>query len=268
MFSWIENNGVQYLRIEEFCNLGVKAYFTSRLGGVSCGNYSSLNLGLHTQDNKEDVLENRKKIANATGINSSDFVAAEQVHGNNVYIVGDKDKGAGARNYKTCIPGVDALITARKGIPLISFYADCVPLFFLEPEKNIIALAHAGWKGTVSKIALKTINEMQNTFNINCEKLWVGIGPSISRDNYLVNDVVIDKLKREFPKWQDFVVYKGSDQYLLDLWQVNISILEEVGVLSKQIILSEYCTYKNNDLFYSYRKENGRTGRMASIIFI
>lgn len=268
MFSWVENNGVRYLKIDEFSELGVNAYFTSRIGGVSEGSYSSLNLALHTKDKKENVLINRMIIAEVLGINANDFVVAEQVHGNKVYIVNEIDKGAGARNHKNSISGVDAMITADKGIPLLSFYADCVPLFFYAADKKIIALAHAGWKGSINKIAQKTIIKMKERYDIDYNKLRVAIGPSISRDYYQVNDYVVDKLKVGFNNWREFIIDRGKGQYLLDLWQLNISLIEELCVPSRQIILSNYCSYKDNEYFYSYRKEKSKTGRMASIIYI
>ncbi len=267
MFSWVQDKELYYLKISQFSDFGIKAYFTSRMGGVSTGSFNSLNLGLHTSDKQERVLNNRRIIAKSIGINPEDFIAAEQIHDNKVYLVNEKEKGFGALDYGDSISGIDALVTNTKDVPLISFYADCVPLYFLEPNKKVIALAHAGWKGTVKKIGKKTISFMVKQFGIKAEDIFVAIGPSISKDFYEVDDIVIKKFKREFTNYKDFVVNKGKNSYLLDLWQANINTFKEVGITDKHIILSNYCTYRDNEYFYSYRKEMGKTGRMASIIF-
>ncbi len=267
MFSWVQDRELHYLKISQFSDFGIKAYFTSRMGGVSTGSFNSLNLGLHTSDKQESVLNNRRIIAESIGINSEHFVAGEQIHDNKIYIVNESDKGFGALNYEDSISGIDALVTDKRNVPLISFYADCVPLYFLEPKKKVIALAHAGWKGTLKKIGKKTVSIMVQKFDIKAEDIWVAIGPSISRDFYEVNDLLINKFKKEFINHKDFIVDKGKNLYLLDLWLANIYSLKELGVQDKHIILSNYCTYRDNKYFYSYRKENGRTGRMASIIF-
>lgn len=267
MFSWVQDKELCYLEISQFSDFGIKAYFTSRLGGVSTGSFNSLNLGLHTSDKKDNVLKNREIIAKSIGVNPRNFVAAEQIHDNKVYIVNERDNGSGALYYNDSISGIDALITDKSKLPLISFYADCVPLYFVEPKKKVIALAHAGWQGTVKNIGEKTISIMKEKFNVNSEDIWVAIGPSISKDFYEVNDLVINRFKRKFKNYKEFIVDKGKGLYLLDLWQANINSLKEAGINDNHIILSNYCTYKDNKYFYSYRKEKGKTGRMASIIF-
>ncbi len=267
MFSWVQDKELCYLEISQFLDFGIKAYFTSRLGGVSTGSFNTLNLGLHTSDKHYNVKKNRKRIARSLGINPESFVAAEQIHDNKIYLVNERDKGSGALHYRDSISGMDALITNTRGLPLISFYADCVPLYFVEPQKKVIALAHAGWQGTLKKIGEKTVSVMEKEFNVNSKDIWVAIGPSISRDFYEVNDIVIKKFKKEFKNYKEFVVDKGKNSYLLDLWCANINSLKEAGINDKHIILSNYCTYRDNKYFYSYRREKGKTGRMASIIF-
>ncbi|MFP4661145.1 MAG: peptidoglycan editing factor PgeF [Halanaerobiales bacterium] len=267
MFSWVRDQKLAYLQIEKFAEFDIKAYFTSRKGGVSTGKYDSLNLGLHTIDQKEFVLKNRRLIAESIGIEAESFTAAEQIHGDKIYNVQDRDKGSGALDYQNSINGVDALFTDKAEIPLISFYADCVPLYFVEPGRKIIALAHAGWKGTVKKIGKKTILAMENKYDIKAGDVWVAIGPSISRDFYQVDDYVLNKFREAYPDYRDFIVDKGKGQYLLDLWQANIYSLKEVGIEDKHIILSDYCTYSSEEYFYSYRRDNKKTGRMASIIY-
>jgi len=268
LFSWVEDGDLLYLKIDNFTRHSVGAYFTTRLGGVSSGVFDSLNMALHVADRKEKVLINREKIARSIGIDPGSFVAAEQVHGAEVSIVTEEDRGAGALDYQASIPGVDALITASEGLPLISFYADCVPLFFLDPVKRVVALAHAGWRGTVNKIASQTILQMEKGFASEPADIMVALGPSISRDFYEVDKRVIDEFKGVFPGYKEFTVYRGKESYLLDLWQANIMVLEEAGISRENIFPSNLCTYAEARCFYSYRREKGKTGRMASIIYL
>ncbi len=268
MFSWVEDGDLIYLKIDIFGQYAARAYFTTRIGGVSSGAYASLNMGLHVGDKKEDVLQNRKKIAASLGIDPGSFVAAEQVHGAETYVVTGQEEGAGALDYHDSIPGVDALITATAGLPLISFYADCVPLFFLDPVKRVVALAHAGWRGTVKKIARQTVLQMRESFSSDPADILVALGPSISRDFYEVNERVIVEFKGVFPGYKEFIVYRGKESYLLDLWQANMMVLEEAGIARDNILPANLCTYREDRYFYSYRREMGKTGRMASIIFL
>ncbi|QTL98052.1 peptidoglycan editing factor PgeF [Iocasia frigidifontis] len=268
MFAWREDGALKYLVIEEFMDRGVKVYFTSRLGGVSSGDYHSLNLGLHTADSKEDVLENRRRLAEALKIDCQDFVAAQQVHSNKVVMVNKNNSGQGAFSYESSLPGIDGLITADRGLPLISFYADCVPLLLMDPVKGVVGLAHAGWRGTVKKIGVNTISLMKGIFDCQLDDIWVGIGPAISRDYYQVDERVVAQVKGNFPCWRDLLSDQGKDRYLFDLWAANRAVFHSLGIQDKQIILSNYCTAANTDLFFSYRKEKGRTGRMASIIYL
>lgn len=266
LFVWKKLDGLKYLEISEFVTNGVTAVFSSRIGGFSSGAYESLNLALHTEDDSDVVVNNRKIFCKNIGLDHKKLVAGEQVHGDKVYVVKDKDKGRGATSFSNCISGVDALITNKKGVPLISFYADCVPLFILDLKKEVIGLAHAGWKGTLLKIGNKTITRMNEYFGTLPGDCWVGIGPSISRDNYEVDDKVVNKFKRIFSDWRKLVVCKDNGYYNLDLKLSNYLLFRDIGVPEEQIIVSDYCTFKDKDLFYSYRRDNGKTGRMASII--
>ncbi len=267
LFTWKEKDNLKYLEVDEMGVNGIKAVFTSRLGGISGGNYASLNLGLHTKDKTSNVLANRRKIATALQLNLEDFVAAEQVHGNNIYIVTEEDRGKGALELANSIASVDSLITASRGIPLISFYADCVPLLISDPVKKVVALAHAGWKGTVLEIGAKTVIKMRQIFGTNPRDCIVAIGPSISKSNYEVDDAVVKHFQK-FTFYNEIIEDRGKGHYNLDLKKANLLSLKRIGLLEKNIIVSKLCTYDCNQLFYSYRREAGKTGRMASIIMI
>ncbi|QEK11964.1 peptidoglycan editing factor PgeF [Crassaminicella thermophila] len=262
----ITKSGVVYFSIPNFDNTGlVKSCFTSRVGGVSKDEYNSLNLGLKTCDKKENVINNYRLICEALDIPMSKLVCSDQVHGDNIKIVTEKDCGKGILKYSDII-GVDALITNIKNVALVTVYADCVPIFLLDPMKKVIALIHAGWRGTVSKIAKKVVKKMMEEFNSKPEECLAAIGPSIGKCCYEVDKGVIDKFNENFTNLDKFVISKGNNKYMLDLWEANKIVLKEIGILERNIIISGMCTMCNKEIFFSYRKANGITGRMAAIM--
>ncbi|MDI3534308.1 MAG: purine-nucleoside/S-methyl-5-thioadenosine phosphorylase / adenosine deaminase [Thermosediminibacterales bacterium] len=257
---------IHYLTIPPFDKTGIVDHcFTTRLGGVSEGVYSQLNLGFKRGDDQQKVLKNYELICSAIGINYKDLVCSDQIHGDKVYVATEKDKGKGIVRESDII-GVDALITNKPGVPLITYYADCVPIFILDPVKKAIGLCHAGWRGTVQKIGQKTILKMEQVFETRPSDCLVGIGPSIGQCCYEVDAPVIARLKESFSNWREMVIEKSEGKWNLDLWKANKYQLEEIGVVESNITVSGLCTSCRNDLFYSYRKEKGVTGSLAAII--
>ncbi|MGM0501195.1 MAG: peptidoglycan editing factor PgeF [Bacillota bacterium] len=242
--------------------------FSTRRGGYSEGAYQSLNLGLHVADDPATVIKNRKLIADLMSSSIKELVAGEQVHGTNIKIITNEHLGTGAVDYASSVAEVDAMMTDQAGVLLSSYYADCTPLFFLAPEVPAVALAHAGWRGTVNKIGEKTALKMEEVYGAQLENLLVGIGPCIGSCCYEVGKEVIADLSTSFQEWQSLVTEAKNSTWKLDLVQANQIPLEEIGVQSKNIIKSNLCTSCNPDLFYSYRRDNGTTGRMASFIKI
>ena len=265
MFEWQIKNGVKFLKLTEFERDGVKALFTSRIGGVSKGAYESLNMAFHTADKFDNVKENRRIICDILDINPEFLTAGEQVHGNKVQIVQQKDKGKGAIN-RNSIKNIDGLIT-NESIPLIAFFADCVPLFFVDPDNKVIAIAHAGWKGTVLKIGKIVLQKMIKNCGTNIQSCRVGIGPAISGTNYEVDNNVVRKFKNNFNNCDKFIEKKANGKYNLSLKSANKILIQEMGVPSARIAVSKLCTYDSQNDFYSYRRDNGKTGRMAALIY-
>ncbi|MGM0522704.1 MAG: peptidoglycan editing factor PgeF [Bacillota bacterium] len=239
-------------------NLGM----STRVGGVSKGNYTSLNTGLHVGDYDTDVIENRTRVLNEMNQSLSQAIFAEQVHGNKVSVIKPEDAGRGAYTLTNHVPGVDGLVTTSPGIVLAQFYADCVPLYFFDPVHHIIGIAHAGWKGTAKGIA-KTMLETCFSLGANIDTIHVVIGPAIAQANYQVNGDVVKQMP--IPVASDMVVQVSEDQYLLDVKAVNAEYLRALGVKNNQITTSLIDTYSHPDL-YSYRKEQ-QTGRMMGYIF-
>jgi hypothetical protein len=242
---------------------GLIAGFTTRNGGVSETPFHSLNIGLHVNDNKEHVLTNRKLFVNDADFSMSDWVSGEQVHKTNVEKLKNENKGSGATSLTSSIPDTDGLITDRKGICCTAYFADCVPLFFFDYKTEFIGIAHAGWKGTVNGMASKMVSAFQEE-GVLAEDLLVVIGPCISTKYYEVDEHVISHIPSEFR--DNTVIPQENRRYLLDLKQLNVDILLQSGVLRNNIDVTSYCTFRDEQLFFSHRRDEGKTGRMAGFI--
>jgi hypothetical protein len=267
IFKLREGSKVKYYIIEEFEKTAlVEHAFTTKVGGVSQGDYAELNLGLHVSDRVDNILENRRLISEILGCDSRELVAGKQIHSDQIKVVSVDDKGKGALDYETAIEDTDALITDKPGVLLTSYYADCTPILILDPVKKAIGLAHAGWKGTVSKIAQKTVLKMRDVYQSNPADILVGIGPAIGQCCYQVDSRVIKPLKDNFENWGRLIKEDGEGQWRLNMALANQLQLEEIGVRSENIIQSGLCTCCNSELFFSYRRDQGKTGRMASMI--
>ncbi|WP_053956907.1 peptidoglycan editing factor PgeF [Inediibacterium massiliense] len=269
MYPFIENKStdeVVFFTIPSFeqTNL-VKHGFSSKIGGVSQGKYASLNLGFKTEDSNEKVENNYKKIAKALDISIENLVFSDQVHKDHIKIVTKKDCGKGIIK-ESDIKEIDALITNETNVALATVYADCVPIFLLDPVKKVIALAHAGWRGTVLKIGKKTVEKMINVYETNPKDCLAAIGPSIGKCCYEVDENVIKEFNKDFTNLNKFVFSKGNGKYMLDLWKANQITLKEIGLLERNISISNMCTMCHSEKFFSYRRDQGITGRMAAII--
>lgn len=255
-----------YLTIPSFEKTGlVKHGFSTRLGGVSKPPYQALNLGLNKDDDKTNVLENYRLFCKALAINPENLVASDQIHKDKIYVATIKDKGKGVFK-ESDIRGIDALTTKERQVALVTYYADCVPLFFLDAKTPAVGLAHAGWRGTVSKIGQKTAIKMMKEFGSIPENILVGIGPCINSCCYEVDAPVVESIKKAFIYWDELIQESGKGKWMLDLVLTNKKQLEEVGISSHNITESGFCTSCNNDLFFSYRKDRGKTGSLAAVL--
>ncbi|MYL19103.1 peptidoglycan editing factor PgeF [Halobacillus litoralis] len=236
---------------------------TTRNGGLSHGSYASMNMGLHVQDEKDLVIENRKLLADEIGIPLSRWVIGEQVHGTEAADAGSQPAGAGSKSLDTAVAGVDGLITKEKNLVLGAFYADCVPLYFFDPESQWIGIAHAGWKGTVHGMAGRMISALEEK-GCSREDIQVVIGPCISPEHYEVDDNVIRHIPKHYH--ESCVSDKGGSRYQLDLKELNRQMLMEMGMQESAVQVSSACTYEKEDQFYSHRRDQGKTGRMLGFI--
>lgn len=250
----------------------VNAGFTTRIGGVSEGGCSSLNCALHVNDDPRHVRRNRELLAEALQIPIESWTCGEQVHGSRVTAVTAKDRGRGAASREAAFPDTDALITNVPGIWLTSFYADCVPLYFYDPVRQAVGLAHAGWKGTVLQIAAETIKAMNENYGSEPSNIRAAIGPSIGVCCYEVDDRVIERINSCLTEIgasgadRAAVHHAGAEpgKHMLNLQEMNRQIMIKAGILPMHIEICGICTGCRTDLFFSHRKENGIAGRMAS----
>ncbi|WP_245837232.1 peptidoglycan editing factor PgeF [Virgibacillus phasianinus] len=237
--------------------------FTTRLGGISRPPFESFNMGLHVPDRKQDVIKNRAQLADRIGLPMDSWVSGEQVHGTNIAVIDQKLKGRGAFTYDDSLSGIDGLITNQKDILCTAFFADCVPLFFFDKETEYIGIAHAGWKGTVNSIGVEMIKKFE-LLGADPETIRVAIGPCISKNAYEVDWQVIKNLDEEQIK--QAAERRNNDHYLLDLKKLNMEILLQSGVIRHNIDVTNYCTFREEELFFSHRRDHGKTGRMLGFI--
>ncbi|MGN1386354.1 MAG: peptidoglycan editing factor PgeF [Bacillus sp. (in: firmicutes)] len=238
------------------------AGFTTKNGGCSEMPYSSLNMGYHVGDDERCVTKNRQLLAQDIEMPLTTWVGAEQTHRSNIIKITDTDKGRGAADYTSAFRDTDGFYTNEKNILLTLCYADCVPIYFYAPASGYIGMVHAGWKGTVAKIAAEMVTIWQAE-GISPEEIKVVIGPSICGSCYIVDDRIIDQVKQVCAQSMPYrEVSKG--QYELDLKKLNESILQEAGV--KDIDVSNFCTSCAKEDFFSHRRDQGKTGRLMSFI--
>ena len=244
----------------------VKHCFTTRLGGTSHGIFESLNLSFTRGDDKECVIENYKRVAYALESNIDDFVCSDQTHTTNVLRVGLKEKGYGLTKDRK-YTDVDGLVTNECGVVLATFFADCVPLYFVDPAHKAIGLSHSGWRGTVNRMGKVTIEKMKKEFGSEAKDIICAIGPSICKNCYEISEEVADLFAREFIGHEDeILVNKGNGKYMLDLWKTNEIILREAGIFLENIEITDKCTCCNPTVLFSHRASKGKRGNLGAFL--
>lgn len=261
-------DSVPYLEYPMLKDTGIVRHgFSTRLGGVSEGYYASMNLSFDRGDKKEAVAENFRRIGEALGVRCEDMVLSRQTHTTNVRIVTDADRGKGITRERD-YTDVDGLVTNVPGICLVTSYADCVPLFFVDPVKKVIGLSHSGWRGTVGKIGRKTVELMHERFGSDPADILAAVGPSVCMDCYEVSGDVIEKFKEAFPEncWDQLFYEKPDGKYQLDLWKANELIFQESGILPEHIAVTNICTHCNSDILYSHRAAGDKRGNLCAFL--
>lgn len=242
----------------------VRHAFTTRLGGVSEGFFSSMNMGFGRGEEDKKVRKNYEIICDAIGINTSNLCFSKQTHTSNVLCVTADDRGTGFT--KPSFEDIDGLITNQPNVALVTQYADCTPLLFLDPQKKVIAASHSGWRGTVQQIGAVTVKKMQSEFGCCPQDIIAVIGPSICKDCYEVDTPVYNEFKKLPVDLSDVFTQKDNNHYMLDLKLANKKILLNAGLKEENIELCDICTACNETELYSHRKQGVNRGNLAAII--
>ena len=237
--------------------------FTTRMGGVSEGYCSTMNISTTRGDAPEAVEENRKRLARAWGVKVEDFTYTHQTHTTNVAVVREEDRGK--RFMET-----DGMVTNVPGICLVTFYADCVPLYFVDPVHKAIGLSHSGWRGTVGRMGQVTLEKMKEVYGTRPEDIYAAIGPSICQDCYEVSGDVIEEFQKSFKKsvCPQLFYKKENGKYQLNLWRANQLVLTEAGVAEQKIAVTNLCTHCNPEILFSHRSTGVKRGNLSALLAI
>lgn len=258
---------LEYLVFPKLEETGVVEHlFTTRTGGVSSGIYSTMNLSFSRGDDPECVRENYRRIGEVLGTDPEHMVASKQTHTTNIRLVTEADLGNGITGH-SAYDDVDGLATDIPGIALVTFYADCVPLYFVDPVKKAIGLAHSGWRGTVAGMGACMVQFMREHFHSDPKDLIVAIGPSICVDCYEVSEEVAEQFREEFPE-DVLQPGKAEGKYQLDLWKANESILLKAGILPGHLTVTDVCTCHNPEYLFSHRASHGQRGNLAAFLML
>ena len=265
-----ENKGVTYLTYPALEELsGFVHAFSTRLGGISEGIYSSMNLSFTRGDDENSVMENYRRLAEAVGFSVENIVTSDQTHTANVRVITEADRGNGITKPRP-YTDVDGMITNVPGLVLATFYADCVPLYFIDPVRKAIGLSHSGWRGTAAHIGAVTVRRMQEEYGSLPEDIYGAIGPSICQECYEVSEDVILEFLKTFPEqsWRDLFYRKENGKYQLNLWEANRQIMLEAGLIEEHISLPGLCTCCNPEFLFSHRASRGKRGNLGAFLGI
>lgn len=242
----------------------VLAFTTDRNDGFSSSPFASFNQAYQVGDNQENVLKNRKKLCADHGIDFEHLITCYQQHTDQIRKVDSSMLKAGAFSFESGVGPCDALYTTEKGIALGVFHADCVPVFVYAPKHHLVGIIHAGAQGTFEKIVLKSIKTILENEQISPNDLYVHLGPSISFSHFIV-PTDSETLLREIGESFSYGVKETNGTTFVDLPLLNVIQAREAKIPARNISVYEGCTYEEDNLFYSYRREKN-TGRHLSVI--
>lgn len=265
---------------------GITHAFSTRRGGASQGIYASMNLSFTRGDDEQQVQENFRRMAAVLGTDVSHMVCTFQTHTTNIRRAYMADGGKGIvceRGYTD----VDGLVTNDKDLCLVCFFADCVPLYFVDRVHGAIGLAHSGWRGTVAGMGRCMVERMWQEFGTRPQDLVAAVGPSICQDCYEVSEEVAEQFRqmeasilesrellqeltvqKAYPHRQILMPGREAGKYQLDLWLANLLILRAAGIPLSQIQVTDVCTCCNRDYLFSHRATQGKRGNLAAFLMI
>jgi YfiH family protein len=269
-----DRDGLRVYRFESLPANRVDAFVSTRIGGVSRQPYDSLNLALHVGDVDEDVVANRRRLFGVYGLPLERSVWCAQPHGAEVVVVTEQElphragrrRDRGAFSPVEVVPGVDAAITNLVGVPLCVIVADCVPIVLYDECRHAAGIVHAGWRGTVARIASRAVRTMEERYGTVPASLRAALGPSIGPERFEVGPEVVEAVRGAYGD-APLVSPAGPEDGLLDLWEANAEDLESAGVQRDRIELAGVSTTDHLEDFFSHRAE-GTTGRVAACLML
>ena len=263
-------DGVEYLSYPLLEKTGMVNHgFSTRIGGVSEGVCSSMNLSFARGDKEEAVRENFRRIAAALDVKVENMVFSKQTHTTNVRVVTEEDRGKGTVK-PLDYDQVDGLVTNIPGLCLATFYADCLPLFFVDPVQKAIGLSHSGWRGTVGKIGKITVETMRKEYGTDPADVLAAVGPSICQKCYEVSEDVIEQFRINYEQkyWEELFYKKENGKFHLNLWKANEIVFGEAGIKAEHIAVTNVCTCCNPDVLFSHRASHGKRGNLGAFMAI
>lgn len=268
MIALTEDRSIEAFRLlsacEEICN-----FTTTRHGGVSKGNYASFNLGIYGDDDPECLKQNMEKLCSSLPQRPKVMVIPHQAHGTEIEVIDEAYVNACAEERQQRIENKDALITREKGVCLCVTTADCIPLLFYDKAHGVVATAHAGWRGTVGRIALKTLQRMHELYGTEGKDVLACMGPGISLAGFEVGDeVYLEFANAGFPMERISEWKRHSHKYHINLWIANMLQFNEFGIPDRQIELSGICTYLRYQDYFSARRMGTESGRALTGIML
>lgn len=256
--SFSNSHKLRFYKFDSFPVNQIKQGVFTRHGGVSPHPWKSLNLGGTVGDDIKNIIENRRLLFDSINLRVDSLFDVWQVHSDIVITV---EKARGLENDPV---KADAIITNNPQVTLFMRFADCVPVFLYDPVRRVVGMVHAGWEGTVRKIASITVQAMEEQFECNPQDMLAGIGPSICVRHYEIKQDVANQVKMAFGSESSSILKENSNKLYFDLWSANELVLQNAGV--KQIEVAGICTACNLEDWYSHREENGITGRFGAIL--
>lgn len=255
---------ISYLEPGWAAGMPLAAGFTTRHGGVSRAPFNSLNLGLNTDDNPANVEANRAALSRAFGLPPHLLLTVKQVHGTRVLVINEPNFDLSHFQKVES----DAIVTNQRGILIGILVADCYPVILYDPEVHVAAVVHAGWQGAAMGLIGQTIRTMQEAFDCRVDRMQAAIGPGIGAHKYEVDRPVRDAFRAGSGQWSRIAQETRLGHWLLDLRLSCLLQLEAAGIARRDVDFAEECTCCHKEKFFSYRRDQGRTGRQIGFVLL
>ena len=265
-----DDRGITYIEFTPFDKFDwVKLHFSTRIGGVSSGIFSSMNFAFDRGDDIENVYKNYDLFLETMGLSRNDCVCSRQTHTTNVLAVDRRHAGMGLTKDRDFY-NIDGLITNEKNLCLVTYFADCVPVYFIDPVSHCIGASHSGWRGTVANITHETVSLMRKTYGTIPKNLYTFIGPSICQECYEVDEHVAEQFRNAYGLNESDIIIrpKGNNKYLLNLQAANYFNMIHEGIHPDNIGITDICTSCNSDWLFSHRASHGQRGVLCGFMSI